>query len=148
MAREATIEIGLADGRVARVTRSARKNVKVHWELRLASGGVLTSDGSDVPGFLTNTFKMGSIGDFSVSVVCSPPCKADGHARDWWDGLGRAWVGSSCLGGPAVGVLGLPGPRQQGFELMGFDVAGHDALEHILQVLERIEAIHLGALDQ
>jgi hypothetical protein len=67
-ARAATIEIGLADGRVATVTRSARKNVKVHWELRLASGGVLTSDGSDVPRFLADTFKMGSIGDFSLHI--------------------------------------------------------------------------------
>jgi ribosomal protein L17 len=67
-AREATIEIGLADGRVAHVTRSARKNVKVHWELRLASGSTLTSDGSDVPGFLVDTFKMGSIGDLSLHI--------------------------------------------------------------------------------
>jgi hypothetical protein len=31
---------------------------------------------------------------------------------------------------------------------MDFDVAGHDALEHVLQVFERIEAVHPGALDQ
>ena len=31
---------------------------------------------------------------------------------------------------------------------MGFDVTGDDPLEHVLQVLEGIEAAHLGALDQ
>jgi hypothetical protein len=31
---------------------------------------------------------------------------------------------------------------------MGFDVTGDDPLEHVLQVLEGIEAVHFGALDQ
>ena len=39
-----------------------------------------------------------------------------------------------------TGLLSLPGPRQQAFELMGFDVAGHDALEHVLEVFEGVEA--------
>ena len=62
--------------------------------------------------------------------------------------MGRAAVGSGSLGGCAAGAFGLPIPRQQAVELMGFDVTGDDPLEHVLQVLEGIETIHFGALDQ
>jgi hypothetical protein len=41
-------------------------------------------------------------------------------------------VESGRLGGCAAGAFGLPGPRQQAVEFRGFDVAGDDALEHIL----------------
>ena len=60
--------------------------------------------------------------------------------------MGRAAVGSGSLGGCAAGAFGLPIPRQQAVELMGFDVTGDDPLEHVLQVLEGIETIHFGAL--
>jgi hypothetical protein len=51
-----------------------------------------------------------------------------------------AGAGSGRLNGLTTGLLSLPGPRQQTIELMGFDVAGHDALEHVLEVFEGVEA--------
>src|SRR4051794_39891665 len=67
--REASVEVRLADGRIARVRRSARRNIKMGWELELPSGERQTSDGSDVPGFVAAVLGMRSIGDFNLHVA-------------------------------------------------------------------------------
>ncbi len=67
--REASVEVRLADGRIACVRRSARKNVKMGWELEAPSGERQTSDGSDVPDFIAAVLGMRSIGDFNLHVA-------------------------------------------------------------------------------
>src|SRR5690349_24080534 len=42
----------------------------------------------------------------------------------------------------------LPVPGQELLELMLFGAAGDDALEHVGEIGERIEAVELGRLDQ
>jgi hypothetical protein len=67
--REASVEVRLADGRIARVRRSARKYVKTRWELELPSGACRASDGSDVPDFIAAALGMHSIGDLNLHVA-------------------------------------------------------------------------------
>ncbi len=65
--KEASIELRLADGRVATVRRAMRK--KLRWELTHPSGERLASEGSEVPDFISSTLGMRPVGDLNLHVA-------------------------------------------------------------------------------
>jgi predicted ATPase len=64
--REASVELTLADGRVATVRRAMRK--KLRWELAHPSAERLESEGSDVPDFIASALGMRSVRDLNLHV--------------------------------------------------------------------------------